>query len=100
MESDLGNWSNGSTSKQHCQCLYQLYFSLAKRRLCHFSSKTALRIWQRALKAAFIEPKTAARFTLKVGNVTDWNGLTLHSELPNHEGYKIRVFCKFSDDCK
>ena len=53
-----------------------------------------------ALKEAFIQPKARARLRLKVGNVADWSGLTLHAEVPNHEGYKIDVFGKFSDDWK
>ena len=53
-----------------------------------------------ALKEAFIQPKARARLRLKVSNVADWSGLTLHSEIPNREGYSIRVFGKFTEDWK
>ncbi len=53
-----------------------------------------------ALQQSLIQTGTRARFTLKMKNVADWSGLTLHGELPNREGYMIRVFGKFSEDWK
>ena len=55
-----------------------------------------------ALKKALIdpEPRTHAKLHLKVKNIADWNGLTFFAEVPNKEGYHIRVFGKFSEDWK
>jgi hypothetical protein len=53
-----------------------------------------------AFEQAFLQLKTSGKFLLKVKNIADWNGWTLHAEVPNEEGYMIRVFCKFSPDWK
>ena len=52
-------------------------------------------------KEALIEPGTPAKFRLKVSEIAAWSGpgfMTLFSEIPNQEGYHIRVFGRFSDD--
>ena len=53
-----------------------------------------------ALKKVFVETKTPAKFHLKVTDIANWNGMTLYSEVPNEEGYHIRVFGKFTKDWK
>ena len=55
-----------------------------------------------ALKKALIdpEPRTRAKLHLTVKNIADWGGLTFFAEIPNKEGYHIRVFGKFSEDWK
>jgi len=51
-----------------------------------------------ALKNSLTERETPAKLFLKVVNIADWGGWTFYANIPNHEGYFIRVFGKFTDD--
>jgi len=53
-----------------------------------------------ALKASLSGRGTPARLVLKVAEIADWDGLTFYSDIPNQQGYYIRVFGKFTDDWK
>jgi hypothetical protein len=55
-----------------------------------------------ALKKALIdpEPRTRAKLRLTVKNIANWGGLTFFAEIPNKQGYHIRVFGKFTEDWK
>jgi hypothetical protein len=53
-----------------------------------------------ALKDTFAEGETPAKLHLKVVDIADWGGWTFYANMPNHEGYYIRVFGKFTDDWK
>ena len=53
-----------------------------------------------ALKEALVQPKTPAKLRVKVSEVANWPGLTLFSEVPNREGYHVRIFGVFGDDWK
>ena len=45
-----------------------------------------------ALKEALIDTNTPARLRLKVADIADWGGITFYSDIPNQQGYYIRVF--------
>jgi hypothetical protein len=54
-----------------------------------------------ALKEALVESGTPGKLRLKVGEIAPWSGpgfITLFSEIKNQEGYRIRVFGRFSED--
>ncbi|MDR3402068.1 MAG: hypothetical protein P4L99_06175 [Chthoniobacter sp.] len=53
-----------------------------------------------ALKEALIDQETPATLRLKVTDIADWGGWTFYANIPNHRGYPIRVFGKFTDDWK
>ncbi len=46
---------------------------------------------------ALIDRQTPGRMVLKVTQIANWGGMTFFSEVPNDEGYHIRVFGKFAD---
>jgi len=49
-----------------------------------------------ALTGVLIEKETPARLLLKVADIADWGGWTFYANVPNREGYPIRVFGKIS----
>jgi hypothetical protein len=53
-----------------------------------------------ALREALINHQTPGRLLLKVADIADWNGWTFYANVPNAEGYPIRVFGKFTDEWK
>ncbi len=53
-----------------------------------------------ALKESLVDSETPAKLRLKVANIADWNGMTFYADVPNKEGYYIRVFGKFTDEWK
>ena len=55
------------------------------------------------LKKSLTERGCKARMRLKIEEIADWNHgtkMTLYSDIPNQEGYLIRVFAHFSNDWK
>jgi hypothetical protein len=53
-----------------------------------------------ALKKALVETKTPAKFRVRVGDVANWKGMTIYSEVRSEEGFNVRIFGKFTDSWK
>lgn len=53
-----------------------------------------------ALKRALVDTKTPAKFRVKVGDVANWKGMTIYSEVRSDEGFNVRIFGKFADSWK
>jgi hypothetical protein len=51
-----------------------------------------------ALQKSLIDTNTPARLRLKVVDIADWGGVTFYADIPNQQGYYIRVFGKFTGD--
>ena len=49
-------------------------------------------------KEVLVTPKAPARFKVHVGQIARWPGPTLFVEVPNQEGYHIRIFGGFTED--
>ncbi len=50
-----------------------------------------------ALQESLVDNETPARLHLQVVDIADWGGWTFYANVPNQEGYFIRVFGKFTD---
>lgn len=49
-------------------------------------------------KEVLVTPKAPARFKVHVGQIARWPGPTLFVEVPNKEGYHIRIFGGFTEE--
>ncbi|HSJ04015.1 MAG: hypothetical protein ACAI34_16265 [Verrucomicrobium sp.] len=45
-----------------------------------------------------VQPKARAKFKVRVGEIANWPGPTLFVEVPNREGYHIRIFGGFQEE--
>ncbi|WP_050024625.1 hypothetical protein [Verrucomicrobium sp. BvORR034] len=49
-------------------------------------------------KEVLVTPQATARFKVHVGQIARWPGPTLFVEVPNNEGYHIRIFGGFTEE--